>query len=181
MPPGPRAFPWAWARYTFRSTSPRPARRRQRPPDAAWTQRSGSPGLLAACALSPCSALLHVVGTYAPPVLRGEVEVGEDVGLGLLEERAGARRHRAHRVDGSPVRRPHDGGVGLAENGLQGLAGHRPAASRGQQGARVELEVHDAALRADARQALGDCAHEPGVVVADDEVHARESALTQRA
>ena len=36
----------------------------------------------------PVHALLHVVGAYAPPVLRGEVQVGEDVGLGLLEERA---------------------------------------------------------------------------------------------
>ena len=33
-------------------------------------------------------------------MLGGEVQVGEGVGLGLLEERAGARRHRAHGVDG---------------------------------------------------------------------------------
>lgn len=82
------------------------------------------------------------------------VQVGEDVCLGLLDERAGARRHRAHRVDGGPVRRPHGGGVGLAEDGLKGLAGHRPVAPRGQQGADVVLEVHDATLPAGARQAL---------------------------
>ncbi len=114
-------------------------------------------------------------------MLGGEVQVGEDVGLGLLEQRTGACRHRAHGVDGGPVRRPHGGGVGLAEDGLQGLAGHRPVAPRGQQGGHVALEVHDAVLPAGARQALGDRAHEPGVGVADDEAHAGEAALAQRA
>lgn len=37
------------------SISPRPARRRQRPPGAAWTRRSGRPGPTATCGLSPCS------------------------------------------------------------------------------------------------------------------------------
>lgn len=74
------------------------------------------------------------------------------------------------------MRRPHGGGVGLAEDGLQGLAGHRPVAPRGQQGADVALEVHDAALPAGARQALGDGAHEPGAGVADDEALAGEPA-----
>lgn len=96
-------------------------------------------------------------------MLGGEVQVGEGVGLGLLEERAGARRHRAHGVDGGAVGRPHGGGVGLAEHGLHGLAGHRPVAPRGQQGAHVALEVHDAALPSGARQALGDGANGPGV------------------
>lgn len=59
------------------------------------------------------------------------------------------------------MRRSHGGGVGLAEDGLQGLVGHCPVAPRGQQGADVALEVHDAALPAGARQALGDGAHEP--------------------
>lgn len=102
-------------------------------------------------------------------MLGGEVQVGEGVGLGLLEERAGARRHRAHGVDGGAVGRPHGGGVGLAEDGLQGLAGHRPAAPRGQQGAHVALEVHDAALPSGARHALGYGANEAGVGVANDE------------
>ena len=86
----------------------------------------------------------------------------------LLEERAGARR-------------PHGGGVGLAEDGLKGLAGHCPVAPRGQQGADVAPEVHDAALPAGARQALGDGAYEPGVGVADDEAHTGEPVLAQPA
>ena len=74
------------------------------------------------------------------------------------------------------MRRPHGGGVSLAEDGLLGLAGHRPVAPRGQQGADVALEVRDAALPAGARQALGDGADEPGVGVADNEAHAGEPA-----
>lgn len=109
------------------------------------------------------------------------VQVGEDVGFGLLDERAGARRHRAHRVDGGPVRRPHGGGVRLAEDRLHRLGRHRPMALGGRQGADVALEVDGAALPAGARQALGDGAHEARVGVADDEADAREPALAQAA
>lgn len=100
-------------------------------------------------------ALLHVVAAYAPAVLRGEVEVGQGVGLGLLEERTRAGLHRPGR--------------------------HRPMALGGQQGANVALEVDDAALPAGGRQALGDRACEASVGVAGDEADAREPALAQAA
>lgn len=100
-------------------------------------------------------ALLNVVAAYAPAVLRGEVEVGQGVGLGPLEERTRAGRQRVRRVDGSPVGRPRGGGVRLAEDGLHRPGRHRPMALGGQQGATVALEVDDAALPAGGRQALG--------------------------
>lgn len=122
-------------------------------------------------------ALLNVVAACAPAVLRGEVEVGQGVGLGPLEERTRAGRQHVHRVDGSPVGRPRGGGVRLAEDGLHRPGRHRPMALGGQQGANVALEVDDAALPAGGRQALGDRACEASVGVADDEADAREPAL----
>lgn len=126
-------------------------------------------------------ALLNVVAAYAPAVLRGEVEVGQGVGLGLLEERTRAGRQRVHRVDGSPVGRPRAGGVRPAEDGLHRPGRHRPMALGGQQGANVALEVDDTALPAGGRQALGDRACEASVGVAGDEADAREPALAQAA
>ena len=118
---------------------------------------------------------------YAPPVLRWEVQVGEDVGLGLLEERASARQHRAHGVDSGLSRRPN--GCGGRSRGRQSAGPCRPSpcgASRGQQGAHVALEVDDAVLPVGARQALGNGAHELGAGVADDAVYAGEAAFAQR-
>lgn len=97
-----------------------------------------------------------------------------------LEHRVRGGRHGAHSVDGGVVRGPDGRGVGLAEDGLEGLGRHRPVAPRRQQGAHLALEVDDAALPAGARQARGDGAHEPDVGVADDEAHAGEPALAQR-
>ena len=98
-----------------------------------------------------------------------------------LEHRVRGGRHGAHRVDGGVLRGPDGRGVGLAEDGLEGLGRHRPVAPRRQQGAHVALEVDDAALPAGARQARGDGAHEPDVGAADDEAHAGEPAHAQRA
>ena len=109
---------------------------------------------------------MHVVGADAAPVLGGEVQVRERVGLRVLEQRAHGGGQCAHRVDGGPVRRPHGGGVRLAEGRLHRLGRHRPMALGGQRGADVALGVHDAALPAGARQALLDRADEAGVGVA---------------
>lgn len=124
---------------------------------------------------------MHVVGADAAPVLGGEVQVRERAGLRVLEQRPRGGGQGADRVDRRAVRRPHGGGVRLAEDRLHRLGRHRPMALGGQQGANVALEVDGAALPAGARQALGDRAHEARVGVADDEADAREPALAQAA
>lgn len=64
----------------------------------------------------PVGPLLHVAGAQALPVGRREVEVGQRVRLGLLEDRRRPRAAPLQHVAGRLVHGGHGGGVAPAEH-----------------------------------------------------------------
>lgn len=137
----PRAFPWTRVRYTSCSTSPCLARRKRRPPGASWTPRSRRPGSPATCALSPCSCAparcWFVCACGAPQGNQGRSGRRPRPSREAYAREPTSRPPRRWR----PCGPSHGGGVRLAEDALQPLAGRLPVAPRGRQGVHVALEA----------------------------------------
>ena len=107
---------------------------------------------------------------------RREVQVGERVGLGLLQHACGAGAASPEHLAGHVVRRTHHGGVPEPER-RRGDAGHAlPQLPRPRLAAAVPHEVHDAALPGGPLELLGYRSPEPLVGVAGDEPHAGDAA-----
>ena len=66
-------------------------------------------------------ALLHVVGAQALPMARREVEVGERIGLCLLEDRGRIGAAFLEHLDGNVVGGPHGAGLLEPEHGRHDL------------------------------------------------------------
>lgn len=75
-----------------------------------------------------------------------EVEVGEGVGLGVLQQLAGPPAHGRYLGRRAAVRRAHERGVALGEHGLHGRQRAGLVGPRREPPGDVALEVHDAAL-----------------------------------
>ena len=114
--------------------------------------------------------------------MRGrEVEVGQRVGLGLLEHAGRARAEALEHLDGDVVHGRRRRGVGGPEHRRQYPA-DAPAGLPGAGLAHaVAHEVHDAALPGGALEDLADRAHQARVGVGDHEPHAGHAARPHRA
>lgn len=124
----------------------------------------------------PVGPLLDVVGAQALPVGRRKVEVGQRVGLGLLQHRrrprAAPRQHVARRV----VHGRHGGGVAPAEHLRHDPAHAAPELPGAGLAHAVAHEVDRAALPRGALEDLAERPDESRVGVRDDEPHARRPA-----
>ena len=122
----------------------------------------------------PVGPLLHVVGAQALPVGRREVEVGQGVGLDLLEDRrrpqAAPRQHAARRV----VHGGHGGGVAPAEHLRHDPAHAAPQLPGARLAHAVAHEVDGAALPRGALEDLAERADEARAGVRDDELLASQ-------
>ena len=112
-------------------------------------------------------------------VLVGEVEVGQRVGLGVLEQLRGLRADAGHLLAGQAVELADERGVVLGEHRAQDGEHGRPLAPRRAARGGVALEVDDAALPGRPRERLLDGAPEALVGVGGDAGDARDAALAQ--
>lgn len=125
-------------------------------------------------------ALLDVVRAQAPMVGIGEVQVGQGVGLGVLEQIGRLGAHAGDLPAGQVVELAHERGVPLVEHRVQDRGHRRPLLARGGAGGGVPHQVHDASLPCGAREHLLYGAAQPLVGVGGDAEHAVHAPLSQR-
>ena len=122
-------------------------------------------------------ALLDVVRAQALPVRGREVEVGQGVRLGLLQDGGRPRAARLQHIDRDVVHGGHGRGVAPAEDGAENSADPPPELPRPRLAHAVAHEVDAAPLPGGALEDLAERADEPGVGVGDDELDARDAAV----
>ena len=105
--------------------------------------------------------LLHVVGPEALPVRGREVEVGQCVGLGLLEDPIRLRAARLEHVAGHVVHGGHGRGVPSPEDRREGAADPPPEPPRPRLAHAVAHEADGAPLPRSTLEDLAERADEP--------------------
>lgn len=113
-------------------------------------------------------------------VLVGEVQVGQRVGLRLLEHLGGLGAEALYPLGGQLVQLPHELGVALGEHGLQDAQHGAPLLPGRRVAGGVAHQVHDASLPRGAGEDLLDGALEALVGVAGDADDAVDPACAQR-
>jgi hypothetical protein len=111
-------------------------------------------------------------------VALGEREVDEEVGLGRDEQRRDRREAGLTAVDRPPQLGPRGGLVGLLEDRADDGRDHAPGRA-GDEVLGVAGEVDAAALPGATKELLANGLDEAGVVVADDQADAAETALDE--
>ena len=114
--------------------------------------------------------------------MRGrEVEVGQRVGLGLLEYRGGPGAARLQHVARDVVHGRHRGGVLCAEHRAQDAPDAPPEPPRPRLAHAVAHQVHGAALPGGPLEDLAERAHEPRMGVGDGELDPGDAAAADPA
>ena len=150
---------------------------RQRLQSARCTSPGGHPCTVDAIATDPLVNFIRAVNLQ--PMRLREAQVRQDVGLGLVHQRADLREALSELIGDRTPLSPRLGFALLGEDGADERGDHL-ALALGDVDEHVSHEVHPAALPG-RLQHLRNGRLQPLVVVGDDELHPAQAATRQRA